>query len=149
MIRVVFDTVVFVRALINPFGRWGRLLFEPSSAYRLVISPPVVSEVLVVIRRPEVVVLFRPHPGRDSAAVLALLADAESVEIDEATIPRVSRDPKDDKFLATARAGRAAFLVSEDDDLLVLEEYEGIRIVNAETFLRVLDECAATGNTGS
>jgi len=26
MPRAVFDTVVFVRALINPFGVWGRLI---------------------------------------------------------------------------------------------------------------------------
>ena len=30
-------------------------------------------------------------------------------------------------------------MVSEDDDLLVLGEYQGIRIVNTVTFLAILD----------
>jgi predicted nucleic acid-binding protein len=37
-----------------------------------------------------------------------------------ADIPQVTRDPKDDKFLATATAGEAGYLVSEDPDLLDL-----------------------------
>ena len=138
--RVVFDTVDFVRRLINPRGRWERILFDAAPSYRLVVSPPTLGEALEVIRRPAVVTLFRPLPDRDSAAVAALLANAEVVEIDLVAMPRVSRDPKDDKFLATAVAGGASFIVSEDDDLLVLGEYEGIRIVDAATFLRMLEE---------
>ena len=42
-------------------------------------------------------------------------------------------------FLATAEAGRVDYLVTEDQDLLVLGEYEGIRIDDAVTFLAMLD----------
>ena len=112
----------------------------------MVVSPPTVSEVVEVIRRPAVLTLFRPIPDRDPAAVEALLADAEWVEIDPDAMPRVSRDRKDDKFVATAVAGGAAYVVSEDKDLLVLGTYEGIRIVDAAAFLRVLDE---TGDGGT
>lgn len=140
MDRAVFDTVVFVRGLINPRGRWGPLVFERATDYQLVVSPPLVLEVLDVIRRPEVIALFRSLPGRDPASVIAILHAANEVEIDLATIPPISRDPKDDKFLATAKAGGAAFVVSEVQDLLVLGEYDGIRIVNAETFLHLLGD---------
>lgn len=54
-------------------------------------------------------------------------------------IAPVSRDPQDDKFLATAEAAGANYLVSEDKDLLVLGDYRGTRIVNAATFLGVLE----------
>jgi len=54
--------------------------------------------------------------------------------------PRASRDPKDDVFLATAVAAEAEYLVSEDQDLLVLGEYEGVKIVNTLSFLRVLEQ---------
>ncbi len=50
-----------------------------------------------------------------------------------------TRDPKDDKFLDAAISGSAAYLVSSDRDLLVLEEYEGIKIVNPKEFLIVLE----------
>jgi predicted nucleic acid-binding protein len=58
-------------------------------------------------------------------------------------VAAVSRDPKDDVFLATAKAGHATYLVTEDNDLLVLGSYEGTRIVDAATFLRLLE--TATG----
>ena len=138
--RVVFDTVVIVRALINPSGRWARLLFDRADSYEIVVSPPIVRVIAEVIERPKVSALFRPVPGRDAISVLAMLAAAESIVIDEATIPRICRDPKDDKFLATAKAGNAQFIVTEDQDLLVLGEYESIRIITTLAFLQMLDQ---------
>ena len=68
--------------------------------------------------------------------VLDLLSQATVVE--PSFTPPISRDPKDDKFLAAARAAHAAYLVTEDQDLLVLEEYEGTAIVTAEVLLQHL-----------
>ena len=53
-------------------------------------------------------------------------------------IPPVSRDPKDDIFLATATVSGAQYLVTEDKDLLVLNPYQNIRILDALEFLQVL-----------
>lgn len=137
MHRAVFDTVVFVRALINPFGVWGRLIFEHGHAYTLIVSPPVVEEILEVLHRPELTRRFRSLVGLDVGRVIEILDDAEAVELQD--IPAVSRDPKDDKFLATAAAAQADFLVTEDNDLLVLDPYEGCRIVTAGSFLATLE----------
>src|SRR5688572_5740759 len=119
MPRAVFDTVIFVRALINPHGIWGRLIFQHGRAYTLIISPPVVEEILDVLHRPELTRRFRSLVGLDVARVIAILDHAEAVELQD--VPAVSRDPKDDKFLATAVAARADYVVTEDNDLLVLE----------------------------
>jgi putative PIN family toxin of toxin-antitoxin system len=48
---------------------------------------------------------------------------------------RVCRDPKDDQFLEAAVAGNAAFIVTGDHDLLALDPFRGIRIVNPSAFL--------------
>lgn len=136
--RAVFDTVIFVRGLLNPLSIWGRLVFERYEDYRLIVSPPVLREVLEVVDRPTLARRFRFVAGMDKARLLALLADAEVVVVDEDDLPRVCRDPNDDMFLATAVAGGARFIVSEDNDLLALGEYDGVRVVNAEAFLAVL-----------
>jgi predicted nucleic acid-binding protein len=57
-------------------------------------------------------------------------------------VPSVSRDPKDDIFLACAVVGHARYLVSEDLDLLVLKEYKGVRIVNIPTFFQIIQSLA-------
>src|SRR5438105_4186019 len=51
MVRVVFDTVIFVRNLINPHSICGRLLVDHWQQYQLVLSRPVAEEILQVLRR--------------------------------------------------------------------------------------------------
>lgn len=142
--RVVFDTVVLVRGLINPYSRCGRLLFDRADEYLLIVSPPVIAEYLDVLQRPELTRKYRSIATRDSRAVLDLLATAEIVELID--IPMVSRDRKDDPFLATAHTGAADYLVSEDRDLLDLGAHEGTPIVTAETFLGLLERTAGGGS---
>ena len=135
--RVVFDTVVFVRSLINPYSRWGQLLFARSDAFELIVSPPILTEYLDVLRRPEITRKFRQVTTRDPQVILDRLAQATVVHPND--VPAVSRDPFDDIFFATATLGRASYIVSEDKDVLAVKEYEGIKVITAEAFLRILD----------
>ena len=138
MVRVVFDTVGFVRCLINPFSFWGRIIFQYSSQYQLFVSKEVLQEIFEVLQRPEVVFLAKSTTNLDKRKVIEIVAEAEAVEITDVEL--VSRDPKDDKFLATAKAAKADYLVSADKDLLDLKEYKGIKIIDAETFLHILED---------
>lgn len=138
MLRVVFDTVVFVRSLINPYGVWGKLVFDYYQTYQLFVSKPVVTEIVEVLQRPELTTKFRTLKAMDISTTIVLLGQARVVEVEE--IPNISRDPQDDKFLATALAANADYLVSEDKDLLILKEYRGVKIVAATTFVRILEK---------
>lgn len=137
MPNVVFDTMVLVRGLINPRSVWGRLLFRMNDRYVLVFSQPLVIELMDVLRRPEVYGKFRALPGLDLRRVLQIVGQATWVDVEN--VPLVSRDPKDDKFLATAQAADADYLISEDEDLLVLGSHEGIPIIRAARFLSILE----------
>lgn len=137
MVKVVFDTVVFVRSLINPYSFWGKLVFEYSNHYRLFVSQPILVEMLEVFQRPEITKKFKNIEGLDRNKILEIISQAEVVEIEE--IPPVSRDIKDNKFLATAQVSDSDYIVTEDEDLLVLKEYTGIKIINTATFLKYLD----------
>ena len=65
--------------------------------------------------------------------VTALVRDAILVEITETV--RECRDPKDDKFLELAVCGRAACIVSGDNDLLSLHPFRRIPVVTPREFL--------------
>jgi len=52
-----------------------------------------------------------------------LLPYAEVVDVTEDT-SGTCRDPQDDKFLALAASGKAAYLVTGDQDLLVLKMFK-------------------------
>ena len=138
MLNVVFDTVVFVRSLINPHSIWGKLIYFYKDYYTLYLSPPVIREILEVIERPKLKQKYRTTQEHGVRQLLQILFHASVVDIDD--IPTFSRDIEDDKFLATAKAAKADYLVSEDWDLLDLKEYEDTQIVDAETFLQILEE---------
>ncbi|GMU82640.1 MAG: hypothetical protein AMXMBFR47_25110 [Planctomycetota bacterium] len=46
------------------------------------------------------------------------------------------RDPKDNYVLALALAGSAEVILSEDDDLIVLDPWRGIRVMRLFQFVR-------------
>lgn len=138
MVRVVIDAFVFVRALLNRRSLWGTLVFDRADEYRLVVSSVMAAEVTDVLSRSELARRFRNQSGASVDTVRAILVSAEWIAPDPP--PRISRDPKDDIYPATAAAAAAAFVVSEDRDLLDIGAYEGVRIIDAETFLRLLDE---------
>lgn len=68
----------------------------------------------------------------EDIVVLADLVAGERVP------PRVCEDPDDDKYIAAALEGRAAFIVTGDRGFLALKEHEGIRIVTPREFLDLL-----------
>ena len=54
--------------------------------------------------------------------------------IESETDIEVSRDPDDDKFIECAVDAGALYIVSGDNDLLDIGEYEGIQIITAKAF---------------
>jgi putative PIN family toxin of toxin-antitoxin system len=96
----------------------ARLIFAHADDYRLILSAPIVREILEVLNRAEITRKIRFVAGMDTRRVLDLLSQAELVGLSD--IPQVSRDPKDDKFLATTVAGEADYAVSAAKDLLDL-----------------------------
>lgn len=57
------------------------------------------------------------------------------------TLPQpICRDPDDDVVLATAGAAQADVILTGDDNLLVLKEHQGIRILSPRQFVALLDQ---------
>ena len=67
----------------------------------------------------------------------SLLLDAELTP-GRLAVHVITRDPSDNMFLTCAVEGRADYIVSGDQDLLTVQSYQGIPIVTAAEFLRIL-----------
>jgi putative PIN family toxin of toxin-antitoxin system len=135
-LRLVIDAVGFVRALINPRSAWGAIAFIYSDGYILVMSDELEREIHDVLSRPGITRKFDELSEALMIVLNATIQEAERVELGQ--IPQVCRDPNDDKVLATALAGRADFIATEDKDLLDMIDYEGISIVTGLELLRFL-----------
>ncbi len=112
--RVVADTNVLVRALINGVAASPLLHLWQAGQLQLVVSTETLAELAAVLTRPK----FQRYFTADNVtALLTLLRDhGEWVVINSHLA--LCRDPKDDVFLNLAIAAQAAYLVSEDNDLV-------------------------------
>ena len=131
MPRTVVDTNVFVSGLLK--GRTTRpvILAFRRNLFRLVTSDPLRDELFDVLSREK----FRPFFDRSDIIELCLLIDqkAEVVEIEKRV--ELCRDPKDNIVLECAVAAEADFIVTNDEDLLVLGEIGQTKIVSSVSFL--------------
>ena len=135
----LLDANVYVSAALRPEGPPGRIIERllREAAFEVVLAPAIVDEVLQALSYPKVQRLIRRELDlelwfEDIIVLANLIAGTR-------TVSGVCSDPDDDKYLAAALEGRAAFVVSGDWQLLVLGEYEGVRIVSPRAFLDVLE----------
>lgn len=115
-------------------GVVGRFLRD--AAFENVLSPEIVEEVLRALAYPRVRKRLRAFVDAPLAVQdIIVLSDLVAGEY---AVQGACADPDDDKYLAAAVEGRAAFVVSGDRALLAVTLYEGIRIVTPRTFLGLL-----------
>ncbi len=132
--KIVFDTSTLVACCLTPEGLPKRALIASLDRCTVVASSDTLTELVAVLQRPK----FDAWRQREQR--LAFLAGyASAIELHE---PRAEvhacRDPKDDKFLSLAMDVGATWLISSDDDLLVLDPFEGTRILSPAAFIELL-----------
>ena len=129
--RIVVDTNVFVSAALKDKSLPSIALHLATQRAVLLKSAATEAQLLDVIARPYLAPLIAP-------ATLdwfrQLMAKAELVTITESIA--ACRDPTDDKFLELAVSGHADCILTGDADLLVLNPFRGIPIVNPSTFVQ-------------
>ena len=135
MVRAVLDAIVYVSALIQPEGTPGLLIerFLRDEAFEVVISPGVVDEVLRVLTYSKIRKLIRA--GADPELWFEDIVALGDMVAGDLHVSGVCEDPDDDKYLAAALEGRAAYVVTGDQRFLELREYEGVQIVKPRAFL--------------
>lgn len=150
--RAVFDCNIYFQALINEEGPAGRCL---SAALRgeveLFISRFVIDELRRTAMDPDLRKKFRHITDQ---RLNRLIANVEKVGRFLAQVPELfvyERDPDDAHYVNLALAATAKFVVSRDNDLLVLMDrsrtegrdfqsrFPSLKIVDPKTFLRILE----------
>ncbi len=129
---LVFDTNLLVSAALNARGPTAIDVFALMERHSFAFSRSTFTEFYNVLMREK----FDGYVTREDREVLVkqFAANAEWHE------PRVSisacRDPKDNRFLELALECRATILVTGDEDLLVLDPFQGTRILTLSQTIR-------------
>lgn len=126
--RAVLDTNVVVSALL-----WGGLPYRLMQQaidgdLELFTSPSLVDELREILTRRHLTKKFNEQ--RTSVDELATLYLEFARAVSPLSTPRaVPRDVDDDQVVACALAAQANLIITGDQDLLVLNAYQGIDIV--------------------
>jgi hypothetical protein len=141
VLRVVLDTNQLVAALARPPQLATFIMSWESRRFTVIASSELLSEYDYVLQYPEIAKLIEPE------LLLAyrthLSREIELVPLGE--IPRIRRDPDDDKVIATAIVGEADYVLTEDNDLrthavqAVLAE-SGIVVASMGELIKRLDQ---------
>jgi putative PIN family toxin of toxin-antitoxin system len=130
-VRLVVDTNVLIAGLVAE-GLCRDIVKRRLPACELFTSRALLDELAEKLETkfgltPEKLPLLRIY--EDEATVL------KPVRLPE----RVCRDADDDDVLATALAARAEIILTGDNDLLALKEFQGVRILSPRQFVEWMD----------
>lgn len=138
-LRVILDTNVLVSGLLATSGPPRQIIDSwLAGSFTLVTSLYQINELHRVLTYPRIARRLRLTEN-ELAVILRTLEERAEIILSEPDLSGVTRDPKDDAIVACAVKGQADFIVSGDDDLLVLGNYIGIQIVNPRQFISNID----------
>jgi len=136
--RVVVDANVFISALISPKGAPAKIVsYWREEKFDVVVSRAILQELGRVLHYPRL--QERYHlPEEHIQRFLRLLGRQAIGVAPPETLAVIQRDPTDNRYLECAIAGNASVIVTGDQHLLGLGEYEGVQILTPAGFLALL-----------
>jgi uncharacterized protein len=131
--RIILDTNWYISASINRKSRRRLYKLLTDERFKILYSSELLEEYLTVISRPKFKKFISPvHYQRFIYLVVSKL---EKVEISHQV--NLSRDEKDNYLLAMAIDKNVDFLITGDNDLLILEKVKNTIICDAATFIEI------------
>jgi uncharacterized protein len=128
--RIVVDTNVFISAFF--WGGKPKAVLERAieGVDDLFVSKEILNELYSVLRKPKF--------GLDERHIdyyVRAIEDISTLIAAPALGEGASRDRTDDKILACALAAHSQFLITGDEDLLVLGDHRGVLILDPASYL--------------
>ena len=129
--KVIIDTNLWIHFLISKdFSAFDRLLNEEVV---LVFSKELLEEFLEVAQRPKFLRFFSLQSVYDLLEII----QRKAIFVEVISEVAVCRDYKDNFLLALAKDAKADFILTGDNDLLVLNPFEETSIITINTFLSI------------
>jgi len=139
MLKVVLDNDVLISALLNPHGTPAKILNHAlKNRIRLSTSASIIEEQERILSYPKLVKRHGLAKEELEEFLAGLLITTSLIE-KETTIKVLKESPRGNTYLSCALNGRADFIISGDEHLLNLGEYQGIQIISPARFLDIME----------
>lgn len=133
--KAVFDTTVLIAAFLTE-GICAKLMVRARRRdFDLILCDGILQEFKRVLKKK-----FAASPHETSEALAILSEATREIRGQTDSMTPLCRDSDDDLILACARDAVADYMVTGDEDLLVLKNYEGICIVTPREFERLFPD---------
>ncbi|MBI5392989.1 putative toxin-antitoxin system toxin component, PIN family [Candidatus Woesearchaeota archaeon] len=134
MIRIVLDTNIIISAFGWRGNEYNILQKTMNKELLLILSPEILDEYkrVLLLQR----LGFEEQEVEEFITALLEIAEFVIPAFEQSSI--FIRDAADAKFIVCAIEGKADYVITGDDDLLVLEKYNSIHIVSSKNFLEML-----------
>jgi putative PIN family toxin of toxin-antitoxin system len=128
-VKAVFDTNVLIAAFLTEGICSGLLIRARKQAFNLVLCDDIIREFEgILIKKFKLT-------STDISEISAIVSEAASEILHNLDpIPNICRDPNDDMIIACAIDAAAYYIVTGDEDLLILKRYKDIVIINPRNF---------------
>jgi putative PIN family toxin of toxin-antitoxin system len=134
-VRAVFDTNVLIAAFLTEGLCSGLLIRARKQAFNLVLCDDIIREFEGILIKK-----FKLTSTAISE-ISAIVSEAASEILHKLNpIPRICRDPNDDMIIACAIDATADYIVTGDEDLLILKKYKDIVIMNPRNFEALFED---------
>jgi putative PIN family toxin of toxin-antitoxin system len=130
-VRVVVDTNVMISGLVADG------ICRDIVKRHLPVCALVTSRILLDELAEKLATKFRLNP--DELPLLKIYADEALIVKSKPLVKPICRDQHDDELLAVALAGEADIILTGDKDLLVLKEFQGIKILTPRQFVELIN----------
>ncbi|TAF73062.1 MAG: putative toxin-antitoxin system toxin component, PIN family [Bacteroidetes bacterium] len=128
----VFDTNVLISALLNFDGNEAKAFLKARKIGTLLASEEILTEYLDVLARKK----FDKYVSLAVRLEFFDIISEVAIMIVPTTKIDICRDKKDNMILELAIDAKADAIISSDKDLLILNPFNGIPIINSAQFLK-------------
>lgn len=134
-IRIAVDTNIWISFLIGKtLSRLTDLIIDDK--VQIIFSDEQLDELINVVHRPKFQKYFDPENVQELLSLI--YSKVEFVQITDHFLE--CRDAKDNFLLDLMASGKADYLVTGDEDLLVLNPFHNIQIVDFKSFEEIIQK---------
>ena len=131
-LKVVLDSSTYVAALLSKSGVCAKI-FELIIEQKILnyYTKEIIDELFSVLSRPK----FELEKTKIDHFLDLIIESSFLIPQSEDYKIRLCRDPSDDKFLSLAKQIGANYIITLDQDLLILDNIEKTKIIKPEEFI--------------
>jgi len=131
--KLVLDTNIFISAFYWGGNSQKIIDMVIEGIDELYISEEIINEISEVMARPK----FKTERKTIDGYIKTIIKSGKIIKI-EGKLKGICRDKDDDDKLECAIISNADFLITGDEDILILKNYENVKIITQKEYLDII-----------